>query len=359
MPAGSKVRADRGHLPPKSRRAAPPVVPDLPFAAEYATPLGRAYHADALAVLDALPAESVHLVVTSPPFALLRKKRYGNVSQANYADWFAPFAERIRRVLTPTGSFVFELGGSWDAGQPTRSLYQYELILRLAQDFHLCQDFYWYNPARLPTPAEWVTVRRTRVKDAVSLIWWLSKSPHPEADNRRVLRPYSQSMRKLLKDGYTPARRPSQHAISEVFGKDNGGAIPPNLLSVSNTRSNDAYLKGCREAGLAPHPARFPAEVPDFFIRLLTRPGQLVFDPFAGSNTTGAAAERLGRRWLGCDLNPEYVAGSRFRFDTAAVSCPTGGGASSRSGSGRTAPPETPARTEACPPPAAGTPARR
>lgn len=337
MPAGPKVRADRSHPPPKPRKATRPALPELPLTPAYATPLGRAYHADALAVLDALPAESVDLVVTSPPFALLRKKRYGNVSQASYADWFAPFAERIRRVLTPTGSFVFELGGSWDSGQPTRSLYQYELILRLAESFHVCQDFYWYNPARLPTPAEWVTIRRTRVKDAVSLIWWLSKTPHPEADNRRVLQPYSPSMRRLLKNGYTPGRRPSQHAISGVFGRDNGGAIPPNLLSVSNTRSNDAYLKGCRQAGLAPHPARFPAEVPDFFIRLLTLPGQLVLDPFAGSNTTGAAAERLGRRWLGCDLSEEYLAGSRFRFDPAGVSCPTAAAASPPSGSGRTA----------------------
>lgn len=354
MPAGRTVRVDPGHpaSPPKRRTVSP--LPELPVAPSYATRFGRAYCADALALLDAMPAGSVDLVVTSPPFALLRKKRYGNVTQEEYADWFAPFAERIRRVLTPTGSFVFELGGSWDSGRPTRSLYQYELILRLARDFHVCQDFYWYNPARLPTPAEWVTVRRTRVKDAISLIWWLSKSPHPEADNRRVLQPYSPSMRKLLKDGYTPARRPSQHDISEAFGKDNGGAIPPNLLSVSNTRSNDPYLKGCRAAGVAPHPARFPVELPDFFIRFLTTPGQLVLDPFAGSNTTGAAAERLGRRWLSCDLSPEYVAGSRFRFGGTDVSCPTAGGASAGSGSGRTARPRTPERPASSPSPAAG-----
>lgn len=357
MSAGRTARIDPGHPASPPRRRTARKWPEVPLPPAYTTPLGRAYCADALALMDALPAGSVDLVVTSPPFALLRKKRYGNVTQAEYADWFAPFAERIRRVLAPQGSFVLELGGSWDSGRPTRSLYQYELILRLARDFHLCQDFYWHNPARLPTPAQWVTIRRNRVKDAVSLIWWLSKTPDPPADNRRVLRPYSPSMRKLLEGGYTPARRPSEHDISGAFGKDNGGAIPPNLLSVSNTRSNDAYLKGCRAAGVAPHPARFPTELPDFFIRLLTTPGQLVLDPFAGSNTTGAAAEHLGRRWLACDLNPEYVSGSRFRFDAGGVSCPTAA-ASAGSGSGRTAPSGSPERPGACPPPAAGTPAR-
>lgn len=319
---GRTVRVDRGHAAPRPPRVRLRPLPALPLEPAYATALGRAYHADALALLAALPPRSVDLVVTSPPFALRRQKEYGNVTQGEYADWFAPFAAAVRRVLKPRGSFVLELGGSWDAGRPTRSLYQYELILKLAESFHVCQDFYWHNPARLPTPAEWVTVRRTRVKDAVSLIWWLSKSAHPHADNRRVLRPYSPSMRRLLKTGYTPAKRPSQHDLSAVFGKDNGGAIPPNLLSVSNTRSNEQYLRGCKAAGIPPHPARFPHELPDFFIRFLTTPGQLVLDPFAGSNATGAAAEQLGRRWLACELNGEYVAGSRHRFEVAAAAEP-------------------------------------
>ena len=98
-------------------------------------------------------------------------------------------------------------------GSPTRSLYQYELLIRLCKMFHLAQDFYWFNPSRLPTPAEWVTIKRTRVKDAVNPIWWLSKSEHPQADNRQVLRPYSKSMKRLLRDGYDVAMRPSQHEI--------------------------------------------------------------------------------------------------------------------------------------------------
>jgi site-specific DNA-methyltransferase (cytosine-N4-specific) len=263
-----------------------------------------------------LRSNSVSLVFTSPPFALRRKKAYGNVAAADYVDWFWPFAEEIYRVLRPDGSFVFDLGGAWNPGSGTRSLFPYQLILRLGKLFHLAQDFYWYNPSRLPTPAEWVTIQRTRVKDAVNTLWWLSKTDTPQADNRRVLRPYSRSMKRLLRDGYQPAKRPSQHEIGPHFQRDNGGAIPPNILTVPNTRSYDTYIHRCKAAGLPIHPARFPPELPDFFIRFLTRERQLVVDPFAGSNVTGQVAEGLGRRWLSVEINSDYVAGSRLRFES-------------------------------------------
>ena len=289
-------------------------------AAAYATKLGACYHGDALDLLRTLKTNSVSLVLTSPPFALRRQKAYGNVTPAEYGDWFAPFAEEIYRVLRADGSFVFELGGAWNRGSGTRSLYPYRLILRLTELFHLAQEFYWYNPSKLPTPAEWVTIRRTRVKDAVNMLWWLSKTESPEADNRRVLKPYSRSMNRLLRDGYDVAMRPSQHEISKHFRRHNGGAIPPNLLEVPNTRSSDEYFKRCRAAGLPIHPARFPTPVPEFFVRFLTVPGQLVVDPFAGSNVTGHVAEKLGRRWLATEINADYVAGSRLRFAERDVS---------------------------------------
>jgi site-specific DNA-methyltransferase (cytosine-N4-specific) len=289
-------------------------VPQPALLPAYTTRWGRAYHADALEVLRRLSRNSVSLVMTSPPFALRRQKAYGNVPATEYVEWFWPFAQEIHRVLKPDGSFVLELGGAWNPGSGTRSLYQYELLLRLTQLFHLAQDFYWYNPSRLPTPAEWVTIRRTRVKDAVNPVWWLSKTENPQADNRRVLCPYSRSMKRLLRDGYKVARRPSQHDIGPHFQRDNGGAIPPNLLTIPNTRSNDEYFRRCREAGLPIHPARFPPGVPEFFIRFLTEPRQLVLDPFAGSNVTGQVAEALGRSWISVEINGEYVAGSQLRF---------------------------------------------
>ncbi len=280
----------------------------------YETAWGAAYVGDALALMRQLPAGSVSLVLTSPPFALRRQKAYGNVDAASYIDWLWPFVEEIHRLLKPEGSFVLDIAGAWNRGRPTRSLLPYQLIIRLCERFHLAQECYWFNPSKLPTPAEWVTIHRNRLKDAVNYIWWLSKSESPDADNRRVLKPYSRSMRRLLRDGYKAELRPSQHEISKHFRKNNGGAIPPNILVVPNTRSNDDYFRRCRAEGLPIHPARFPAAIPEFFIKFLTKPRQLVLDPFAGSNVTGQAAEALGRRWLSFEIDPLYVEGSRFRF---------------------------------------------
>lgn len=280
----------------------------------YTTQWGRAYVADSLLLMRSIPDSSVNLIVTSPPFALKRKKEYGNKDAREYVDWFMPFAYEAFRLLKPSGSFVVDLGGTWNRGIPTRALYQYELLIRLAERFHLAQEFYWHNPAKLPGPAEWVNVRRIRVTDAVNTIWWMSKTAHPKADNRRVLRPYSKAMQNLLTNGYTAKQRPSGHDISVKFGRDHGGSIPHNLLQISNTDSNGTYLRKCKERGIKPHPARFPQGLPDFFIRFLTDPGDVVLDPFAGSNVTGRAAEDLERHWIASELDAGYVRASRYRF---------------------------------------------
>ncbi len=282
----------------------------------YQTRFGAAYHGDARVLMETMPSDSVDLIVTSPPFALRRKKDYGNVDAAIYVDWFRPFGREFHRILKPAGSLVIDIGGSWNEGEPTRSLYQYELLIDLTKlGFRLCQEFYWYNPARLPSPAEWVNVRRIRVKDAVDPIWWLAKTPFPKADNKQVLKKYSDSMIQLLANGYKAKLRPSGHDISGKFKRDRGGAIPPNLLTIANTESNSWYLRACAKAGLKPNPARFPAKLPEFFLKFLSDPGGLVLDPFGGSNVTGEVAESLERRWLCFELVEEYLQGSRFRFE--------------------------------------------
>ena len=280
------------------------------------TALGTVLCGDALCHLREAPPRSVDLVMTSPPFGLVRKKSYGNEDAHRYCDWFRPFAAGLRRVLKDRGSLVIDIGGAWKPGTPTRSLYHFELLLMLCEDygFHLCQEHYWWNPSKLPTPAEWVNIRRVRVKDAVNCVWWLSPTPWPKAGNRRVLAPYSKSMRGLLKNGYRPKLRPSGHQISAHFAKDNGGSVPPNLLAVANTESNGRYQDYCREHGLPVHPARFPKELPEYFIRMLTNPGDTVLDPFAGSCVTGEVAERLGRRWTCCELDEAYLKGALARF---------------------------------------------
>jgi site-specific DNA-methyltransferase (cytosine-N4-specific) len=299
---------------------------ELPAPA-YTTKLGSAYLADSLDVLRSLPTGSVNTVITSPPYALHFKKEYGNADKADYIEWFLPFAREVMRVLTDDGSFVLNIGGSYNKGTPTRSLYHFKLLIALVEEvgFHLAQECFWFNPAKMPTPAEWVNVRRMRVKDSVEYVFWLSKTPWPKANNRNVLRPYSKDMERLVAKGLSATKRPSGHAIKATFASNEaGGSISANLLDddapldllrFGNNAANDVYTKRCKEAKFKIHPARFPAALPEFFIKLTTEPGDTVLDIFAGSNTTGWVAETLGRRWISVDAVADYVVASSFRFD--------------------------------------------
>jgi len=279
---------------------------------------GAAYVGDSRLLLERLPDESVDLLVTSPPFALRSEKEYGNRPPEEYNDWFLDFANRVYDILTEDGCFVIEIGGGWEQGVPVRSIYHFELLTKLAGSdgpFHLAQDFYWHNPAKLPTPAAWVTINRERVKDAVNHIWVLSKNPHPNANNRRVLNEFSDGQRDLMENGYNDGERPSGHTISSVFDEPSeDGSIPSNLLEVANTQSSSHYLNACKRLDVDPHPARFPREIPEFFIRFLSEPSDLVLDIFAGSNMTGRVAQELGREWVAFEVEESYVQSSQLRF---------------------------------------------
>jgi DNA modification methylase len=285
----------------------------------FMTPRGEAIVGDSMEVLSVLEPESVDLVMTSPSFALLREKDYGNLDQHEYVDWLCGFAPLVKRVLKSTGSYVIDLGGAYRRGVPVRSLYNFRVLLRHVDDhgFHLAEEFFWHNPSKLPSPIEWVNKRKIRAKDSVNTVWWLSKTEWPKANVSNILVPYSQRMKILLRDAkkfYTPKQRPSGHDIGEGFGKDNGGAIPSNLLQFPNSESNGSYLRLCKEFSITPHSARFPRSLPEFFIRFLTEPGDLVVDIFGGSGTTGEAAELMGRRWKIIDLDYSYLKAAVFRF---------------------------------------------
>ena len=341
---------------------------------------GAAYAGDSRELLDQIEETPIDLVVTSPPFGLRKEKQYGNKSPEEYTDWFLEFAAQVYKVLDEQGSFVIDIGGGWQKGKPLRSHYHFELLSALTADdgllaellgdsFNLAQDFYWYNPAKLPTPAQWVTIERIRVKDAVNHVWWLSKgNAREKPDNRRVLKEYSDAQKDLMENGYTSKERPSEHTISDQFDTpaEDGAirpnfmnsideAIPPadaaellekldipealldviiaedvveefiqtigtahapdNVLEIANTRSQTDYLQACNETDTEIHPARFPRELPKFFIQFLTEPGDTVLDIFAGSNTTGQMAQQTGRKWLAFEYEEAYLEGSQFRFD--------------------------------------------
>lgn len=332
--------------PKEGRRASKPI---------YATSLGAAYCGDSLKLLKSKALQEhrgkVQLAFTSPPFPLNTKKAYGNLQGEDYIRWFAKFAPLLRDMVTDDGSIVIEIGNAWMPGQPTMSTHVLEAFLRFLKkgNLHLCQEFIWYNPARLPSPVEWVNKERSRVKDAFTRIWWMSPNPRPKADNRKVLREYSPSMKRLIETGkYNAGARPSEHHIgAESFKTNNNGAIPPNvggvgalpsldgvitpkgfaeyleeatnLLKAANTVSSDGYRRFCVDRGVPVHPARMPSTLVEFFVKFLTDQGDTVLDPFAGSNTTGAVAQELGRRWLSIEADWTYAAHSIGRFDPATL----------------------------------------
>lgn len=294
----------------------------------YTTSKGAAYYGDSLNLIDELDDASVDLVITSPPFALLRQKEYGNKEQSDYVEWLGQFAAKVMPKLKDTGSLVVDLGGAYQKGKPIRSLYNFKVLIYFCEvlGYNLAEEFYWFNSSKLPSPIEWVNKRKIRAKDSVNTVWWFSKGDYPKADVTKVLAPYSDRMKKLIENPekfYTPKKRPSGHDISASFGTDNGGAIPSNLLQISNSESNGRYLALCKEFGIKAHPARFPYKLPEFFIKMLTDEGDTVVDIFGGSCTTGEVCENLGRNWKCFELEMDYLAASIFRFLPKEVSSDT------------------------------------
>lgn len=279
----------------------------------------------------------VDLIITSPPFPLNNKKKYGNLLGDEYKKWFISLAPLYEKLLSETGSIVIEIGNAWENDRPVQSLLHLECLLGFVKNsnLRLIQEFICYNPSKLPSPAQWVTVNRIRTVDSYTHVWWLAKNDYPKADNLKVLRPYSKSMKSLLKkQKYNSGKRPSEHNISEKgFLKDNGGSIshnffelenidhdrevrlPFNVLSFSNTNSNDMYMKRCREKNIIPHPARMNEGIVNFFVEFLTDEKDIVLDPFAGSNTTGYVAEEKNRRWIAIEADKNYALQSKFRFN--------------------------------------------
>lgn len=279
-------------------------------------------------------AGKVDLIFTSPPFPLVRKKKYGNRSGDEYLEWLQALAPRLASLLAPTGSLVIEIGNAWEPGAPAMSTLPLRALLAFqeAAGLQLCQHLICHNPARLPTPAQWVTIKRIRLKDSFTHVWWLAADPaNAKASNRKVLLPYSAHMRDLLRTKkYNAGARPSGHVISESgFLTNHGGAIAPSVVELadedearvpksvlpfSNTSWNPAYMEYCERMKIQPHPARMRPDLVAFFVEFLTDKDDLVFDPFGGSNTTGAVAEQLNRRWMCVEADTNYVEGSRGRF---------------------------------------------
>lgn len=320
---------------------------DLTVREGYSTELGAMYQANVEGFLASPQADVIHgkvqLLFTSPPFPLLTQKSYGNKEGKEYLDWLKALAPQFKDLLTPDGSIVIEIGNAWQRGHPVMSTLPLEALMafKKAGRYKIAQQFICHNTARLPSPVQWVNIERIRVKDSYTHVWWMSPTERPKADNKKVLVPYSKSMLKLIQTKkYNPGLRSSGFKIGEEsFFTNNGGAIPPSVLaypeteeefvdevfeqmkvpssvlSYANTRVSRQYRDWCLNHDVPAHPAPMQDKLAKFFVSLLTDEGDLVFDPFGGSNTTGAVAESMKRKWIATEPNGEYVIGSKGRFE--------------------------------------------
>ncbi len=314
---------------------------------KYQTDRGKIIEGNSIELLSGKMKEElrgkVNLIITSPPFPLNNKKQYGNEKGEEYLKWFVDMAPIFSDLLAEDGSLVIEIGNAWEPERPVQSLLHLECLFGLVKhpnaDLRLIQEFICYNPSKLPSPAQWVTVNRFRTVDSYTHVWWIAKNDFPKADNSKVLRPYSKSMLSLLKkQKYNAGKRPSEHNISDSgFLKDNGGSIahnffemekvdenrdvrlPHSVLSFSNTNSNDYFLKTCREKNIIPHPARMSGGLVNFFIEFLTDEDDIILDPFSGSNTSGYCAEKLNRNWISFEIMQEYINQAIIRFSNPEI----------------------------------------
>lgn len=295
----------------------------------FKTDLGKVECADSRQYLKEIPDNSVDLIFTSPPYGLQDRKSYLNPTAEQFKEWLFQFIPDLYRVLKDTGSLVINIGGAWNADSPTRNLYQFKLLVALCDEYtkptplfgqwYLAQDFYWFIPGRLTT-TEYASRRKIRVRDSVEMVWWLSKTEHPKADVTKVLMTYSDAYKQYLNQdlGTKNKMHTKSHSGLEVHGKnlvDNGGRIATNMLYIAAAEDNKTYFQGCENAGLTPHPARFPRALPQFFINMLTDPGDMILDPFGGSLTTGYVSEQLERKWICIEIDREFVLGGITRFN--------------------------------------------
>jgi DNA modification methylase len=278
---------------------------------------------DALALIE---RQSVDLICTSPPYPLFGKpKPYQLREDRDTTRWVSAMLrlfEGWRELLTPTGSIMLNLGPVWNPGEPSQSLYMERLLIALEDSLgvKLLQRLDWHSPTKLPSPLEWCGIRRIRVKPSIEPIFWLSPYPNEAfGDNRSVLKPYSKSARRAIahpEDG--SRRRASGYKFGPGSFRDQGGAIPPSLI-VAAPSPSDVYRRAERARGRVAHPASMPDPVAEFCVKLASRPGNLIYDPYAGKATTALAAERLGRRWIANERSRYYIESGRINFEAHAI----------------------------------------
>ena len=249
-------------------------------------------HGDCLSVLPKLYAkfgEFADLLVTSPPFAEQRKDSYGGIREVDYPDWMLSVVREGMKVLKSSGSFVINI--KEHANKGVRSLYVMETVLCLAKEFRYVEEFIWNKTNPFPTG------NRKRLKDGFERCLHFTKSANyqffPDVVRAKSTSKWTRSNeRRKNKAAFTTTNGSNMSMSRRITGDM---VRPSNVITLASS---------CLNIG---HPATFPVKLPEFFIRLMTKEGDVVVDPFVGSGTSALAAQRLGRRFIGIELKEIYV----------------------------------------------------
>lgn len=265
----------------------------------------------------------ITLVVTSPPYPLASARKYGNPTEPQYVDWICKQLEPIVKLLVPGGSICLNVSNDiFLPKSPARSMYRERLVLALHDRLGLWKmdELIWENPNKPPGPIRYASIDRTQLNVGYEPVYWFTNDPSKvKSDNREVLQEHSERHLALIKGGGESREASYSDGAYRIkkgsFSAPTKGRIPRNILRFShNCATQMAYKKAARALGLPVHGAPMPQRLAEFLIKFLSKPEELVVDPFGGSFTTASAAQRLGRRWISTDCMLEYVWGGSTRF---------------------------------------------
>ncbi len=248
---------------------------------------------DAKTMLKRLPRNSVDLIITSPPYADQRKKTYGGIHPDKYVEWFLPISGELLRTLKPTGTFVLNIKEKVSNGE--RHTYVLELILAMRKQGWLwTEEFVWHKKNSFP--GKWPN----RFRDSWERLLQFNKAKDFNMYQDEVMVPMGNWARSRLQNLSAVDLTRDESKVGSGFGKkianwiNRDKAYPSNVLHIAT------------ECGNKSHSAVFPEAIPEWFIKLFTKEGDTVLDPFLGSGTTSRVAKRMGRYSIGIEILEEY-----------------------------------------------------
>ncbi len=253
-------------------------------------------------IVKEFPDNSIDLIFTSPPYADQRNATYGGIKPSKYVKWFLPKSEQFLRVLKPTGTFVLNIKECVVNGE--RHTYVLELILRMREQGWLwTEEFIWHK--KNSYPGKWPN----RFRDNWEHLLQFNKQKKFAMYQEEVMVPVGEWAKDRLANLSETDRRRDESKVGSGFGKNVSNWIGRNRVYPTNV------IHMATECSNRNHSATFPVDLPKWFIKLFTKVGDMVLDPFNGSGTTTFAALELRRKFVGIDNNSEYVELARHRIE--------------------------------------------